>query len=208
MRSHHFLFLTLIFGTAHGYNYTCPAYISIQQSSVAASVFDIQEFAGTWYMLATNEPTMPGFCICGVNNVTIDKPAGAYSYTNTDSCFGKAITLHIKGELSNDTASPGELHENAAFFNHMMGALDPNYIFHVERDASNRIEYAYGYACLGKIFGQEKFSFNVLSRDHKLSTPQIQALISKVNQTIPAGSMDLSGMRYNDAAAYTKCGVP
>ena len=53
-----------------------------------------------------------------------------------------------------------------------------------------------------------KSTVKVLARAHTLSTPEIQALITKVNQTIPAGAMDLSGMRYNDAGAYTKCGVP
>ena len=53
-----------------------------------------------------------------------------------------------------------------------------------------------------------KSTVKVLARAHTLYTPEIQALITKVNQTIPAGAMDLSGMRYNDAGAYTKCGVP
>ena len=112
--------------------YSCPDYADIRQPSVTADKFDIEEFEGEWFMLATTEPTMPKFCVCGVNNVTVNKPAMAYSYTNTDDCLGKKVTLHIKGALSTDATSPGLLHENAAIFNHTVGKLDPNYVFHVE----------------------------------------------------------------------------
>merc|ERR1712188_62710 len=117
--------------------FTCPDYADIRQPSVDQDKFDIEEFAGEWFMLATTEPTMPSFCVCGVNNVTVDKPAMAYSYTNTDDCLGKKVTLHIKGDLSTDITSPGLLHENAALFNHTIGKLDPNMVFHVEVSHGN-----------------------------------------------------------------------
>jgi hypothetical protein len=36
-------------------SYSCPDYNLIRQPSVDSSVFDIDAFAGVWYMIATNE---------------------------------------------------------------------------------------------------------------------------------------------------------
>ena len=140
--------------------YTCPDYSAIRQPSVDASAFDVEELSGVWYMVrisardcrstncagqvATTEPTMPSFCKCTVNNITINKPS-EYEYTNANSCMGAPVTIHIKGaqclacltpcvltrshegELSKDPDSPGALHETAALFNHTIAGLDPNY---------------------------------------------------------------------------------
>ena len=76
----------------------------------------------------------------------------------------------------------------------------------MQRDASGRISHAYTYACLGKILGKEKFSFNLLSRTHDLDQQHIEELVDVATSKVKMGAMDLSGMRYNDAAAYTKCG--
>ena len=55
-----------------GSSKTCPDYSSIRQPSVDADQFDIDQIGGKWFFLATNEPTIPGFCICGYNNFTIE----------------------------------------------------------------------------------------------------------------------------------------
>ena len=66
---------------------------------------------------------------------------GWYEYHNTDFCahLNKNISIPIKGQLSADPASPGELKENFDLFNHTVGTLDPNYVFHTERDSSGAL---------------------------------------------------------------------
>eukprot|EP00466_Bigelowiella_natans_P004797 jgi/Bigna1/135022/aug1.27_g9730 len=121
----------------------CPDYELIRQPSVNASSFDIDEFQGTWYLTATTEPTLPEFCRCGVNEVEVNKAGGWYRYLNIDYCdhLDKNITIPIKGKLSSDSSSPGELRENFALFNKTVLKLLPNYIFHVERDSiSGKVE--------------------------------------------------------------------
>jgi len=187
---------------------SCPDYSAIRQPSVSAEQFDIADFSGVWYMLATNEPTMPSFCTCGVNNITVDKPALTYSYSNANLCFGKDFTIHIAGDLSKDAASPGDLHENAVILDHTLGKLLPNYVFRIERDetlASKPIVRAYTYACLGKILGEEKFSFNVLSRSYEFDRPAIEQLVQKATASVPAGVMDTDGLRYNTQEEFNKC---
>ena len=84
--------------------YTCPDYQDIRQESVNGFNFDIDEFAGHWYLAATNEPTIPPICKCPVNDVTVDKEAGEYKYTCSLECTKpKHFSITMKGELSKDT---------------------------------------------------------------------------------------------------------
>ena len=92
---------------------TCPDYSSIRQDSVDADLFKIDEIEGKWFFLATNEPTIPAFCICGYNNFTIEHEVQKYEYTSNLICRGSPFTIHIKGNLSSDSTSPGNLVENA-----------------------------------------------------------------------------------------------
>lgn len=187
---------------------TCPAYEDIAQASVRPTNFSINEFSGLWYMIATNEPTLPSFCVCSVNDVQVHPSAGTYDYVNRDLCLGsKNVTLHIKGKLSNDSATPGLLHETAAIFNHTVTKLLPNYIFDVHRDASGAISTALTYACLGQIpiVGKQFFSFNVLARSSAWALADIQALVARASAAT-AGRLDVRGMRFNDEAAYRSCG--
>ena len=62
--------------------YSCPAYTDIAQPSVAGESFTIDEFEGRWYMVGTNEPTMPSICKCPYNDVQVNTTAGEYSYVN------------------------------------------------------------------------------------------------------------------------------
>lgn len=193
--------------------YVCPSYKDLRDDTVNAKAFEIEEFQGRWFMLATTEPTMPSFCRCGFNDV--DVGSTTYEYANHDSCnektFHHNITIHIKGELSSDPKSPGELRENAALFNHTVRTLDPNYLFRVERDSKGRVEIVYTYACLGKLppmIGRERFSFNVLARSPQgYDRTRINSMIQAVNHSVASRSvsLDFSDLRVDDEAAFHTC---
>ena len=162
--------------------FTCPSYGRLRQPSVSSARFSIGEYAGLWYLLATTEPTLPTFCKCGMNNVSLHFSSGEYTYTSTNIC-GKSlpISVRIKGKLSDDPSSPGLLHEQAAIFNHTMAPLDPYFIFRVGRSSSGSLETIFSYACLGRIppvFGSEAFSFNVLGRSRNVSAEAIEAMVA------------------------------
>ena len=108
---------------------SCPDYESIRQPSVGADKFEIDEIQGKWYFLATNEPTIPSFCICGYNNFTVEKDIQKYEYSSNLICRGSPFTIHIKGNLSKDSTSPGNLVENAEIHGHNIAPLVPNMIF-------------------------------------------------------------------------------
>ena len=55
--------------------YTCPDYKDIALPSVSAENFDINEFSGHWYAIASNEPTMPSFCLCENQLIDVHKDA-------------------------------------------------------------------------------------------------------------------------------------
>ena len=115
--------------------YTCPDYQDIRQDSVKGENFDIDEFAGHWYLAATNEPTIPPICKCGVNDVTVDKDAGEYKYTCSLTCTKpKHFSITMKGELSKDAEWPGDIRENASIADHRIAPLVPDMIFHAVRD--------------------------------------------------------------------------
>ena len=192
-------------------NVPCPDYNSIRQPSVQPNVFNITEFSGHWYMVATNEPTMPSFCRCGTNDVTVNAAAGTYGYVNRDYCDhipGNKFSITIKGELSTDPESPGELHETAAIFNHTLGSLLPNLIFKVIRSPSGEISTIFTYACLGKIFGigSDKYSFNVLSRTNSYSLLEIMSMVNSA-MADTGGQLDISGLRISNLTTYKACGV-
>lgn len=84
-------------------------------------------------MIATNEPTMPSFCTCSTNDVTVSVSTGKYSYVNTNKCLGgNPMTINIAGELSKDPTKQGDLHEN---FDSPVTQLSlmPNMVFQVIR---------------------------------------------------------------------------
>jgi hypothetical protein len=210
------LIISLFFGYVQlavlSFGYSCPEYSQIEQPSVDSSVFDISEFGGLWYMVATNEPTMPSFCRCGINEVVVNKAAGVYGYTNIDYCdegmLKRNISLTIKGDLSKDPSTPGALHETAAFWNHTIGSLLPNYIFDVRRSSSGIIDTLFTYACLGKVlgFGPELFSFNILSRTYQHDSASIFELVSSATKKTN-GLLNVDGLRLNNFTSYKTCGI-
>lgn len=204
--------LLLGVGSRASTGYTCPNYADIRQPSVEASVFDIRDFAGTWYMIATNEPTQPSLCTCSVNVVEVhedDVDTPWYAYTNTANCGGKNVSLPVKGLLSEDPDSPGLLRENFGAANHTMRRLDPNMVFQASYVGSS-MDTAFTYACLGRLpvppFGSPKFSFNLLSRSPRWNASDIQSLIADANATT-GGVLDVEGMRISDEADYASCGM-
>lgn len=62
--------------------FTCPPYETIRQPSVDPSRFQLNMIQGTWYNIATTEPTIPHICPCNVNNLTVDETGGWYTYTD------------------------------------------------------------------------------------------------------------------------------
>lgn len=133
--------------------------------------------------------------------------SGTYNYVNTDRCVAVNVSVPIKGILSNDSATPGLLLENFGPWNSTHGLpYLPNMIFDVRRNASGTIDVAFSYACLGRILGSERFSFNVLARTDQLERGQIEALVRMANAST-GGTLELGGLRFSDAAAYRGCGM-
>ncbi|CAE7237209.1 unnamed protein product [Symbiodinium natans] len=189
---------------------SCPDYGDIRQPSVDPTVFNISDFAGTWYMVATTEPTLPAFCTCTRNEVSVHLPEGWYAYTAHTVCEGKfPISVPLKGKLSEDPRSPGLLHENFGLFNHTMPSLDPNMIFEARYDEQGRMQLAITYACLGRMLplpplGQPKFSFNILSRTTAWTKKELQDLVANVTSAT-RGLLDTSKIRFADQAVYDSC---
>merc|ERR1712159_675132 len=113
--------------------FTCPPYEAIRQPSVDPSRFQLNMIQGTWYNIATTEPTIPHICPCNVNNLTVDETGGWYTYTDLPWCGAGGATpkkMPFKerncGTLSTDPASPGLLKEAACIenINHTIGSLD------------------------------------------------------------------------------------
>ena len=78
------LLLSALVVSAH--SFSCPSYDELAQDSVAPSVYQPSDLDGLWYMLATNEPTLPPICDCPRNNFTMNVDEGTYAYTNIDFC--------------------------------------------------------------------------------------------------------------------------
>eukprot|EP00039_Didymoeca_costata_P021002 m.343071 g.343071 ORF g.343071 m.343071 type:complete len:212 (+) comp22312_c0_seq1:87-722(+) len=209
----HFLWtvtlVTLVAASKKASNYTCPSYNNIRDDSVNATTFDINEYNGLWYMIATTEPTQPSFCVCGKNVVYIHKnesgAGGWYNYTNIANCKGIHMRVPIKGVLSSDPSSPGALKENFELMNHTVGGLDPNYIFHLDRDPTTKeIMRVYTYACLGRILGNNLFSYNILARKNNYTDVEIKNLVT-LSTIGKSQYFDLSGIRYNNISTYNSC---
>ena len=150
-------------------SYSCPSYEGFAQPSVDPANFAIEEFGGLWNMIATNEPTLPSFCTCSTNDVTVSVSTGKYSYINSNHCLGNPMTIGIAGLLSKDPSKPGDLQENLDNPITQL-SLKPNMVFHVIRDeATHEVDVLFTYACISS----SMYSFNVLSRRNNFSTSEI-----------------------------------
>merc|ERR1712086_477901 len=100
--------------------YKCPDYDAIRTPGVAAGNFSLADFTGSWYMMATNEPTMPAFCKCTTEEWFLDSATFPQQYRyNLKSTCEVPVSLTMKGDAP-DPTRPGDLHENAAVYNHSM----------------------------------------------------------------------------------------
>jgi len=98
----------------------------------------MKQLEGTWYVLATSEPTIPSFCRqCSVVDFTIYD--SDYRYKTTSSCVmpgGKRtnVTMPLGGHLGGAGES-GNCKENFALFNSTVeGSLMPNMFFNYTDD--------------------------------------------------------------------------
>ncbi|GMH96298.1 hypothetical protein TrST_g8475 [Triparma strigata] len=190
-------------GNVQAATLSCPSYEDIVNVSMLN--FNVQHFSSTWYMIATNEPTLPSNCTCSINNVTVSPDSKTYSYTNLDSCFDTMdIAIHIAGEISDPFGEPGYLMENAVVAGHQLTPLKPNYLFAVDRDEDGNEAVVYSYACLGKILGKERFSFNVLSKSKDYDEADIQKLIDEVVAKVDV-ELDTDGIRFSTKDDYEHC---
>ena len=171
-------------------SYSCPSYEELAQPSVNPTSFAIEEFGGLWNMIATNEPTLPSFCTCSTNDVTVSVSTGKYSYINSNKCLGNPMTISIAGLLSDDPNKPGDLRENLDNPITQL-SLKPNMVFHVIRDEqTHKVDVLFTYACISS----SMYSFNVLSLRNNFTTSEIQDLINEAD-TLTNHVMKVTGMR-------------
>ena len=208
-----------------GATYTCPDYSAIRRPTVAPDVLtDIRVIDGSWYLVATTEPTTR-FCLCNVMNFSVHPEWATPGYRYTDNCFQDLSkngtwnnqTMTIGGDLSYDPASPGILHEGFVLLNHTVTGKKPNMLFDLvpaDRAATSalfphgRPEHAHFYACLGKlvpVVGKPVFSYLLYSRDPSLSDEQIEALMAP--DRAEAGVFDLEGVVKTNASTWRTCSV-
>jgi len=203
-----------------GKEYTCPAYADLAESSVAPHKFNMSMLAGTeWLMLATSEPTIPAFCSCTVSTYSVHLGAGGhggwYNYTANTSCSVAGSTARfqvpLKGLISADPQTPGLLHETLDVFNQTLGPRDPNYVFRVKYNSSGHITAFHTYACLGRVFNTNYFSYNYLVRKEAASASVAlldkSAVAVEVEAANSKGFMDTGGVRFTDASMWRECKV-
>ena len=186
--------------------YTCPTYADVAQPSMAS--FKLPDFAGEWYVLATNEPTLPSFCGCTTLNVSmlgVDKHDASkqwYSYAATTRCppLNTPITATMKGWSNASSGEAGLLHENMALFNKTIPGLVPNMLLELENGT------AASYACIGTPL--DLFGFGLLARSPKGYTEElIRGRVADLAQRTGKGVLDVDKLRIADAAAFAKCGL-
>jgi len=190
--------LFLVFGTAQqlvsgsANKYTCPSYDTIVTPAINASI--LHDMQGDWYMLATNEPTIPSFCTCGRSTWHLDSdgPVKEYHYGLVTKCLGKdAPAFTMKGE-ARDLKRPGDLAENMEFFNHSVAPYVPDMIFDVQQLPDGNI-IAFNYACITK----SMFSFNLIARRPTLTADEVTAWAQKQNARV-GGVMNIENMHITD----------
>lgn len=177
--------------------FTCPDYASIATPAVSPARFSLEAFTGLWYMMATNEPTMPSFCTCPTETWFLDSNAAVkqYHYQLNSTC-GFKLDLTMKGDAK-DPEHPGKLDENAEVYNHSVAPYLPNYIFDIQT-LSDGTELGFTYACISTEL--QLFSFNVFSRRPTVSRDELETLIARQNERT-GGIFKVDGIRYADATA-------
>ena len=178
------LLVCTVLGSVHGATYTCPSYDAIRSPSVAS--FDPLKYQGTWYMVATNEPTMPkSFCKCGTLNWTVTSNT-TFSDHFMAKCGPIYLNIPLVGSLSANVSAPGFLHEGVS-----KTLTVPNMVFNITGD--------YEVACVYSCVWGGTFSYQLLARDPFLEPQSIRAYLDAANAM---GVLDMQNMAvYN----FTGC---
>lgn len=175
-------------------DYYCPNYDDIKQPSVAPEVWSQEELTGIWYLVATNEPTIPTDMMreCGVLNWTVY--TSVYRYTNTVTQAGVVgglynFTVTNGGYKSTDPERPGDCMETIAIMNKTVDStLTPNRFFNYSAGADG---FYMSYACIGEFAGRDLYSFFLASRTPFVSEEWIAERVHWVNST---GFFNLEGL--------------
>ena len=192
----------------------CPTYESVAAPSVLGSGFQLANMTGHWYVLASNEPTVPPFCTCNTLDFTVDGVDAQgrtwYHYVARPKCYPGGVTIPatMKGWGNETGNEPGFFHENMAIFNHSVATLVPNMVIDVlpANKTTGLPEMAATYACIGKVLGKDLFSLNLLSRSPAVSASAIHATVARLNATT-RGALDLDNLKVVDQQAFAKCGI-
>jgi hypothetical protein len=168
MTLRHFLLFCVLCSVTCSANakFKCPDYSTIMQPSMEN--FDIKEYQGLWYEVATNEPTLPHDCDCQTLTWKITSET-TFSDTFYADCIErkKNITLPLKGKLSLNPTEAGNLREEGV----------PNMIYNVTRDpTSGKLLSAHVYSCVSDLFSL--FSFQLLYRTPVVPMEEIEAAVA------------------------------
>ena len=191
----------------------CPTYKNV---SAVNKNFSMSLLQGTWYVIATNEPTIPSFAkSCGLLNFTV-YAGGAYRYWSTSEAI-------IGGTRNNFTVGPiggtcaysnkretGDCMENIAPFNRSInGILVPNMFFNYSSgsttnklgfSANNNPEWYMSYACVARMFGKNIFSFFLSARSPFVSRAWVDQKIDWVRRQ----GLNLDGLVIADVTVWKK----
>jgi hypothetical protein len=193
MRVGYFGLLVLI-TFAHADAYSCPDFDAIAQPGVHPSKWRQEDMNGVWYIVATNEPTIPTNMMrqCGVLNWTVY--TDEYRYTNTVTQTGlwhrrHNITVMNAGYRSKDPRRPGNCTEGFGIFNRTVDVTTgPNMFFNY-----SAIEGFYmSYACVGKTM----FSYILAARS---PLPSVEWIREKMSWASALGMLDLQNIVISDA---------
>jgi len=182
------VFITL----AHADAYSCPDFDAIGQPGVHPSKWRQEDLNGVWYVVATNEPTIPTDMMrkCGVLNWTVY--TDEYRYTNTVTQMGLwrvNITVMNAGYRSKDPLRPGNCTEGFGLFNRTVDVTaGPNMFFNYSAAEG----FYMSYACIGKTM----FSYILAARS---PLPSVEWIHEKLGWASALGILDMENVVISDA---------
>jgi len=178
--------------------FSCPDYDFIAQQSVDSQLYSPQLLDGLWYMLATNEPTLPPICNCPRNNFTTSPAESTYTYTNIDLCeVTGELEFHVDGKLV-DEGRPGLMKEHARYSPLRMKT---NMAFHALYGPDGDMTHIYTYACLAP----NVFSFTLMGRSAKDETAEtIQEMVDAVDE-LTKNVLDVTKLKITTGEDFDLC---
>jgi hypothetical protein len=177
----------------------CPDYETLRDASMED--FTMQDLSGSWYIVATTEPTIPPFCR-PCSHADFHVFDSAYRYTIIAQCdvggVGVNFSIPLGGRIG-PAGAEGKCEENWAPFNHTWApSLVPNMWFNFSREDG----WYMSYACIGDILGKDLHAFYLGSRT-KRSKEWIEERLHWANAS---GLVDIAGVTMADDKAYATCG--